>query len=84
MSGAKGNSMRDQAMTTATPPPARAARSNGWSDVRLHRRVLAGIAVVLVLAPMVVYPVFLMKLMCFAMFALAFNLLLVCLELLGL
>lgn len=75
MSAAKENSMRDQAITTATPLPARAARSNGWSDVRLHRMVLAGIAVVLVLAPMVVYPVFLMKLMCFAMFALAFNLL---------
>lgn len=43
---------------------------------RLHRRVLLGIALALVIAPFVVYPVFVMKVMCFALFALAFNLLL--------
>ncbi len=43
---------------------------------RLHRGVFVGLAVVLLAAPFVVYPVFLMKVLCFALFALAFNLLL--------
>ncbi|WP_298952272.1 branched-chain amino acid ABC transporter permease [uncultured Methylobacterium sp.] len=42
----------------------------------LHRRVFIGIAVMLVVLPFVLYPVFLMKVLCFALFALAFNLLL--------
>lgn len=36
--------------------------------------ILAGLAV-LIAAPMFVYPIFLMKLLCFALFACAFNLL---------
>jgi branched-chain amino acid transport system permease protein len=43
---------------------------------RLHRFIIAGIAVALVIAPFVAYPVFVMKVLCFALFALAFNLLL--------
>lgn len=42
----------------------------------LHRNVIIGIAVILLVAPMVLYPVFLMKVLCFALFALALNLLL--------
>ncbi len=46
-------------------------------DVRaLHRKIMLGIAVTLVVAPFVLYPVFLMKVLCFGLFALAFNLLL--------
>ena len=42
----------------------------------LHRNVILGIALALVIAPFVLYPVFLMKVLCFALFALALNLLL--------
>jgi branched-chain amino acid transport system permease protein len=37
--------------------------------------IFAGLVVLAVLAPAVVYPIFLMKVLCFALFALAFNLL---------
>jgi branched-chain amino acid transport system permease protein len=40
-----------------------------------QRLVFAGMVVVLVIAPFVIYPVFLMKALCFALFACAFNLL---------
>ena len=43
---------------------------------RLHRAIMIGIAVALMIAPFVFYPVFVMKVLCFALFALAFNLLL--------
>lgn len=43
---------------------------------RLHRGILIGLAVLLAIAPFVLYPVFVMKVLCFALFALAFNLLL--------
>jgi branched-chain amino acid transport system permease protein len=42
---------------------------------RLHRTLFIAMALVFLLAPLVVYPVFLMKVMCFALFACAFNLL---------
>lgn len=42
----------------------------------LHRAVFLGITVVLLVAPFLLYPVFLMKVLCFALFACAFNLLL--------
>lgn len=45
---------------------------------RVHRATLAGSAVAILLllaAPLVVYPVFVMKLMCYALFAATFNLL---------
>jgi branched-chain amino acid transport system permease protein len=43
---------------------------------RFHRLVFVGLAVLLLVAPFVLYPVFLMKVLCFALFASAFNLLL--------
>jgi branched-chain amino acid transport system permease protein len=46
------------------------------SNERLHRAIMIGIAALLVVAPFVAYPVFVMKVLCFALFALAFNLLL--------
>jgi branched-subunit amino acid ABC-type transport system permease component len=42
----------------------------------LHRSIFIGLAALLLVAPFVVYPVFLMKVLCFALFACAFNLLL--------
>jgi len=46
-------------------------------DVKsLHRAIFIAIAAILIVAPFVLYPVFLMKVLCFALFALAFNLLL--------
>jgi branched-chain amino acid transport system permease protein len=42
----------------------------------LHRLIFAGLAAVLLVAPLAFYPVFLMKVLCFALFACAFNLLL--------
>ena len=59
-------------MTTqplALASPLHAAR------VRHHGIALAVMAVFFALAPLVIYPVFLMKVMCFALFACAFNLL---------
>lgn len=43
---------------------------------RHHVAIFAGLLVVLLLAPFVLYPVFLMKVLCFALFASALNLLL--------
>ena len=42
----------------------------------LHRMIFVGLAVLLLVAPFVAYPVFVMKVLCFALFACAFNLLL--------
>ena len=42
----------------------------------LHRNVFIGLTAALIVAPFVLYPVFLMKVLCFALFACAFNLLL--------
>lgn len=65
-------------MTTAsTSPAAPTAAAAPGSAVGTHRIAFAVMAVVLVGAPLVgVYPVFMMKVMCFALFACAFNLLL--------
>jgi branched-chain amino acid transport system permease protein len=41
-----------------------------------HLKVFIGIAIAVLVAPFILYPVFLMKVLCFALFALAFNLLL--------
>jgi branched-chain amino acid transport system permease protein len=46
------------------------------SAENLHRWIFIGLAVGLVVAPFVTYPFFLMKVLCFALFACAFNLLL--------
>ena len=49
----------------------------GWSRVPRQQRVaFAVMAAFFLVAPAVIYPVFLMKVMCFALFASAFNLLL--------
>ena len=57
---------------TSTPNPADTA-----SDERTHRVAFIIMAAVFIGAPLVgVYPVFMMKVMCFALFACAFNLLL--------
>ncbi|MEO9786568.1 MAG: branched-chain amino acid ABC transporter permease, partial [Aurantimonas coralicida] len=52
-------------------------RKPGQRDLSTIGFVLAGIAVVgLLVAPFYVYPVFIMSVLCFALFAIAFNLLL--------
>ena len=61
-------------MSSATHPASAPATSGAGSNVMLLFAV-AAVAVLLV-APFGVYPVFLMKVMCFALFACAFNLLL--------
>jgi branched-chain amino acid transport system permease protein len=58
-------------MTTKTP-----IRSTGGDVGRRHQQVAFALMVLaFALAPLVAYPVFLMKVMCFALFACAFNLL---------
>jgi branched-chain amino acid transport system permease protein len=60
-------------MAAAAPTPAIASSSGGAMG---HMRVaFLVMTAFFVLAPVVVYPVFLMKVMCFALFACAFNLL---------
>ena len=68
-------------MTAAASPPTQAtppsAVAQAGSTTRTHALVFALMVVVLVGAPLLgVYPVFMMKVMCFALFACAFNLLL--------
>jgi branched-chain amino acid transport system permease protein len=43
---------------------------------RLHTSIFIALSIFLLVAPFVIYPVFVMKVMCYALFALAFNLLL--------
>jgi branched-chain amino acid transport system permease protein len=57
-------------------PPIGATTALGKNAAGLHRAIFIGIAVALLIAPFVLYPVFLMKVLCFALFASAFNLLL--------
>ncbi len=66
--------MADTAALDAAPIAAALPESR--DDKALQRKIFIGIAVLLVLAPFVLYPVYLMKVLCFALFALAFNLLL--------
>ena len=54
---------------------ASAATDPAW-EARYHRTGFLVMLAILVIAPAVVYPVFLMKALCFALFACAFNLLL--------
>jgi branched-chain amino acid transport system permease protein len=44
-------------------------------ELRLHRVLFVAMAALFALAPLVAYPIFMMKVMCFALFACAFNLL---------
>ena len=57
--------------TTAHPPP---SRDPAW-EARYHRNAFIVMMAFFLVAPFVVYPVFLMKALCFALFACAFNLL---------
>ena len=72
-STASGAPAAPSARPGTTMTPAERARAEG----RLHRNVFLLMVAVLVAAPFVgIYPVFMMKVMCFALFACAFNLLL--------
>jgi branched-chain amino acid transport system permease protein len=62
--------------TTAGPMPASADGSNGiWGYSRAQFAALIILVAALIIGPYFLYPVFLMKLLCFALFACAFNLL---------
>ena len=58
----------------AAPSAGQPVRAEGMP--RLHMAIFAGLLVLLVLAPFMFYPIFVMKVLCFALFAAAFNLLL--------
>lgn len=58
------------------PAPVAPPRALRRDDKALHRRIFIGLAILLATAPLVFYPVFLMKVLCFGLFASAFNLLL--------
>jgi branched-chain amino acid transport system permease protein len=60
--------MSDPVITTS------AERDDGW-EARYHRVGIIAMLLLFIIAPWVVYPVFLMKALCFALFACAFNLL---------
>ena len=64
----------------AAPPALETAAAPALTDPRgtttLHRSVFIGLGLALIVAPFLLYPVFLMKVLCFALFACAFNLLL--------
>ncbi len=51
------------------------ARAAVRDEMRSLRIPIAGLVAILLVAPFVIYPVFLMKMLCFALFACAFNLL---------
>ncbi|MBL8332680.1 MAG: branched-chain amino acid ABC transporter permease [Rubrivivax sp.] len=55
--------------------PLTAAERRRADEARVHRIAFGVMLAVLLVAPLVVYPVFMMKVMCFALFACAFNLL---------
>ncbi len=63
-------------ITAAAPAVGLAASETARDSGRLHRSIFVGLVVALAIAPFVAYPVFIMKVLCFALFALAFNLLL--------
>lgn len=65
------------ASTTSPPVTATSPAKGNRSAQNTHRNVFLFMVAVFVLAPLLgVYPVFMMKIMCFALFACAFNLLL--------
>ena len=59
--------------STDAPAAGLALNETDDSTARLHRNLMIGIAVALVIAPFVAYPVFVMKVLCFALFALAIR-----------
>jgi branched-chain amino acid transport system permease protein len=66
--------MADSASVPASPTAI--VLPEGRSQEGVHRAIFLGLAVLLLIGPFVFYPVFLMKVLCFALFACAFNLLL--------
>ncbi len=66
--------MSDTAITAGALPAPKSEESL-WGFSRAQLGALAVMVIFLAVAPFVLYPVFLMKLLCFALFALAFNLL---------
>ncbi len=68
--------MADTTAITANSIPAPAAEDHGiWGFSRAQFGALGVMLAVLAIGPFLLYPVFLMKLLCFALFACAFNLL---------
>ena len=72
---AGGPLRRSDVSTTAATAPS-AAIGAPCDEARAHRIAFLVMLALLIVAPFVVYPVFLMKALCFALFACAFNLLL--------
>src|SRR6478609_5105163 len=64
--------MADTATAAASPVALPKPESGGVDRTTLL--VFAGLGVVLLVAPFLLYPVFLMKVLCFALFACAFTL----------
>lgn len=62
-------------MAARSEPAAVAAPLATANGLRHQYLVMAGMALALAVAPLLLYPVFLMKVLCFALFACAFNLL---------
>ena len=68
--------MSAPAVTSSTPTAASIPATQA-DEGKLHRMLFIVMALVFAIAPFVgLYPVFMMKVMCFALFACAFNLLL--------
>jgi branched-chain amino acid transport system permease protein len=68
--------MADSTTITANSIPTPAAEDHGiWGFSRAQFGALGVMLAVLAIGPFLLYPVFLMKLLCFALFACAFNLL---------
>ncbi len=68
--------MTETALAPTDADALKPALSETRDAAALHRLIFLGIAAALVVAPFVLYPVFLMKGLCYALLALAFNLLL--------
>jgi branched-chain amino acid transport system permease protein len=62
--------------TVEQPVLSASAERNPASAAALHRIIFIALAAALIAAPFLLYPFFLMKVLCFALFACAFNLLL--------
>jgi branched-chain amino acid transport system permease protein len=71
--------MANGTITAGAPPyepPIGAVSAEPKDAATLHRNIFIGLLIGLLIAPFLLYPVFLMKVLCFALFACAFNLLL--------
>ncbi len=66
----------DAANLPGSNAPAEILQADPRATAALHRNIFIGLILVLLVAPFLLYPVFLMKILCFALFASAFNLLL--------